>query len=143
MRENSLAKDKVLYVGHAIAGIAAISPHIAEEALELIKVEYEILEPVITAPFGSSDQASILHNDLRTDLFGEQKDGLTNIASRFIHEIGDVKKGFEEADIIIEKEFNTATVHQGYIEPMNVTAHWNNDSRLFICISNQFNFQVS
>ena len=54
LRENSLAKNKVLYVGHAIAGVAASSAHIAEEALELIKVKYEILDPVITAPFGLS-----------------------------------------------------------------------------------------
>ena len=142
LRENSLAKDKVLYVGHAIVGVAANSIHIAEEALELIKVEYEIIDPVMTAPFGSTDESSILHDDLRTDLFGEQKDGLTNIASRFKHEIGDTQKAFEKSDIIIEKEFNTATVHQGYIEPMNVTAHWNNDSRVHIWISTQGPFQI-
>ena len=67
LRENSLAKDKVLYVGHAIVGVAANSLHIAEEALELIKVEYEIIDPVMTAPLGSTDESSILHDDLRTD----------------------------------------------------------------------------
>ena len=142
LRNNSLAKDKVLYVGHAIAGVAAINPHIAEEAINLIDVEYEILDPVLNAPFGASDESPKLHNDLKTDLFGEKQDGKTNIASKFKHSIGDIQKGFEQSDIIIEKEFNTATVHQGYIEPMNVTAHWNNDSRIHIWISTQGPFQV-
>ena len=142
LRNNSLAKDKVLYVGHAIAGVAAINPHIADEAINLIDVEYEILDPVLDAPFGASDESPKLHNDLKTDLFGEKQDGKTNIASKFKHSIGDTQKGFEQSDIIIEKEFNTATVHQGYIEPMNVTAHWNNDSRIHIWISTQGPFQV-
>lgn len=142
LRNNSLAQDKVLYVGHAIAGVAAINPHIAEEAINLIKVEYEMLEPVLDAPFGSSVNAPILHDDLTTDTFVDEESGKTNIASRFKHSIGDVKKGFDTADIVVEKEFNTATVHQGYIEPMNVTAHWNNDSRIHIWISTQGPFQV-
>ena len=50
LRQNVLAGDKVLYGGHAIAGVAAISPHIAEEAMDLIEVEYEPLPAVMTAP---------------------------------------------------------------------------------------------
>ena len=45
---NILARGKVLYDGHAIAAVAATSPHIAEEALRLIEVEYEVLPPVMT-----------------------------------------------------------------------------------------------
>ena len=142
LRNNSLADNKVLYVGHAIAGVAAINPHIAEEALDLIDVKYEVLPPVLTAPDGASVDSPKLHKDLRTDMFGEQQEGETNIASKFKHAIGNLKKGFDSADIVIEKEFNTATVHQGYIEPMNVTAHWNNDSRIHIWLSTQGPFQV-
>ena len=142
LRNNSLADNKVLYVGHAIAGVAAINPHIAEEAIDLIDVKYEVLPPVLTAPDGASVDSPKLHKDLRTDMFGEQQEGETNIASKFKHAIGNLKKGFDSADIVIEKEFNTATVHQGYIEPMNVTAHWNNDSRIHIWLSTQGPFQV-
>ena len=52
IRQNVLAHNKVLYAGHAIAAVAAVNVHIAEEALELIEVEYETLPAVLTAPEG-------------------------------------------------------------------------------------------
>ena len=79
LRNNSLADNKVLYVGHAIAGVAAINPHIAEEAIDLIDVKYEVLPPVLTAPDGASVDSPKLHKDLRTDMFGEQQEGETTV----------------------------------------------------------------
>ena len=142
MRKNVLAHDKVLYTGHAVAGVAAISPHIAEEALGLIKVDYEILPHVLTAPDAMKDDAPILIEDLRTDELGLQKDKVSNIAQHFQHQLGDIDKGFAEADLVIEREFNTATVHQGYIEPQNVTVLWNSDDRLHVWTSTQGPFEV-
>ena len=141
-RANVMARGKVLYRGHAIAGVAAVSPHVAEEALGLIDIEYELLPPVLTAPDGMKDGASILLDDLRTDEFGKTLDKPTNVAEHFQHRLGDIDKGFEEADLIIEREFNTVTVHQGYIEPQNVSALWNNDGRLHIWTSTQGPFDV-
>ena len=142
LRWNVLAHDKVLYVGHALAGVAAVSPHIAEEALGLIDVEYEILPHVLTAPQAMKADAPILIEDLKTEEFGQQKDRISNIAQHFQHELGDIKGGFEQADLIIEREFNTATVHQGYIEPQNVTVLWNTDGRLHVWTSTQGPFEV-
>ena len=142
LRQNVLAHDKALYAGHAVAGVAAISPHIAEEALGLIRVEYEVLPHVLTAPDAMKEGAPILIDHLRTDELGLQKDGASNIAQHFQHKIGDIDKGFAEADLVIEREFNTATVHQGYIEPQNVTVLWNSDDRLHVWTSTQGPFEV-
>ncbi len=127
IRQNVLAHGKALYAGHAIAGVAATSPHIVGEALGLIDVEYEVLSPVLTAPEGMADGAPVLIEDLYTQEFGERLAKVSNVAEHFQHKLGDAAAGFEQADVIIEREFNTATVHQGYIEPQNVTALWNTD----------------
>ena len=142
LRKNVLAHDKVLYAGHAIAGVAAISPHIAEEALALIDVEYEVLPHVLTAPDAMKDDAPILIEGLKTEEFGLLKDKVSNVAEHFRHELGDIEQGFREADLVIEREFNTATVHQGYIEPQNVTVLWNSDGRLHVWTSTQGPFEV-
>ena len=142
LRRNVLADDKVLYGGHAIAGVAAINTHIAEEAMDLIHVEYELLPAVMTAPQGMESGATILIDNLRTEEFGQRGTEASNTAEHFQHEIGDVKKGFEMADVVIEREFNTQSVHQGYIEPQNVTALWNNDGRVHIWISTQGPFEI-
>lgn len=142
LRQNVLATDKVLYAGHAIAGVAAISTHVAEEAISLIEVVYEILPSVVTAPEGMKQEAPVLLNDLFTDEFGVSGDKPSNIAQHFQHSIGDIEQGFADADVIVEREFNTAMVHQGYIEPQNVTALWNNDGRIHIWTSTQGPFEV-
>ena len=141
-RDNILAGDKALYRGHAVAGVAATSPHIADEALSLIEVEYEVLPPVLTAPEGMKDDAPLLHDDLKTEELGEKTDRTSNLASHFQHVKGDIDKGFEEADVVLEREFDTETVHQGYIEPHNGTALWNNDGRLHVWCSTQGAFSV-
>ncbi len=142
MQSNAMAVDKVLYKGHAVAGVAASSPHVAQEAVELIEVEYEPLPAVLTAPEAMKEGAPILIDELRTQEMGETGSEHTNVAEHFQHRLGDVDEGFAKADIVIEREFNTETVHQGYIEPQNVTALWNEDGRLHIWTSSQGPFEV-
>ena len=137
LRDNVLANEKALYRGHAIAGVAATSPHVAEEALALIDVRYEVLPAVLTAPEGMKDDAPLLHDDLKTSELGEQTDRLSNLAEHFQHVKGDVESGFAEADVVVEREFNTETVHQGYIEPHNASALWNEDGRVHVWCSTQ------
>lgn len=139
---NVLARDKVLYYGHAVAAVAATSPHIAEEALELIRVEYEILPPVLDVLEAMREDAPILLEDLRTDELGHRSDKPTNIAKHLRHERGDLEKGFREAAVIVEREFFTATVHQGYIEPQNAVALYNTDGQVTIWCSTQGAFGV-
>ncbi|HWB96213.1 MAG TPA: xanthine dehydrogenase family protein molybdopterin-binding subunit [Bryobacteraceae bacterium] len=142
IRGNVLAKGKALYKGHAVAAVAATSPHVAAEATALIQVDYEVLPHVLTAPEAMRETAPVLHEDLRTREFGAKTDNAGNIAEHFRHSIGDLAKGFAEADIIVEREFHTATVHQGYIEPQNATALWNNDGRVLVWCSTQGAFVV-
>jgi len=142
IRGNVMAKGKVLYRGHAIAGVAATNAHIAEEAAGLIEVEYEPLPCVLTAPDAMKDGAPLLHEDLHTSELGAKTDRASNVAEHFRHTKGDIEKGFAAADVIVEREFHTATVHQGYIEPHNTTALWNNDGRVLIWCSTQGSFVV-
>jgi len=140
--DNLLARDKVLYKGHAVAAVVAINSHIADSALSLIDVEYEVLQPFMNVRDAMKDGASPLHDDVTTTELGERTETVSNIATHFRYEQGDTKKGFEEADIIVEHEFTTATVHQGYIEPQNATALWNADGQVTVWTSTQGSFSA-
>src|SRR5882762_5751010 len=136
---NILAHDKVLYDGHAIAAVAATSPHIAEEALRLIEVEYEMLPPVMTVDVAMKPGATILLKELRNK---EEGDKQTNVAQHYQFKRGDVAAGFKSADYVVEREFNTAMVHQGYIEPHNAVGIYNSDGQATIYCSTQGAFDV-
>lgn len=140
--DNILASDKALYKGHAIAAVAATDPHIAEEACELIDVEYEVLPPVLEVRAAMEPDAPIIHENIRTSSLGETGDKPSNVASHIQFKKGDIEKGFDEADVVIEREFVTGTVHQGYIEPHNATALYNPDGQLTVWCSTQGAFTV-
>lgn len=139
---NVMARGKALYEGHAIAAVAAISPHVAAEALHLIEVEYEVLPPVLDVRRAMQPDAPLLHTDLRTDTGGEKSAEPSNVAAHLVFEEGDVALGFAEAAVIVEREFCTATVHQGYIEPHAAVAEWRTDGQLTVWCSTQGAFPV-
>jgi CO/xanthine dehydrogenase Mo-binding subunit len=134
---NIMARDKALYCGHAVAAVAATSPHIAAEAIRLIDVEYELLPPVLDSRQAMEAGSPRLHDDVYTDTGGQKSSQPSNIAAHLIFEEGDVKKGFAEAEIVVERHFRTATVHQGYIEPHNAVAEWRKDGQLTVWCSTQ------
>ncbi|MBI3406952.1 MAG: xanthine dehydrogenase family protein molybdopterin-binding subunit [Planctomycetes bacterium] len=141
---NILAREKALYKGHAVAAIAATSPHIAEEALALIKVDYEPLPPVTDVRAAMKDGAPILLPDLVTDSLAgdESAKKPTNIAKHFQFKLGDPVGAFGQCAVVIERSFTTATVHQGYIEPHNAMALFNPDGNVTIWCSTQGAFTV-
>jgi CO/xanthine dehydrogenase Mo-binding subunit len=139
---NTLARGKVLYKGHAVAAVAARTPQIAEEALKLIHVEYEPLPFVVHVREAMKDSAPLLHDDLQTKGLAVEKTKPSNIASQLHFEQGDVAKGFASASVVVEREFETATVHQGYIEPHNSTAFWSADGSITIWTSTQGSFSA-
>lgn len=142
---NVLAADKVLYVGHAIAAIAADTADIAREAAELVDVEFEELPVVLDVREAMADGAPVLHPDLRTAAVASAEEAphrQTNIAKHILHEKGDLAAGFAAAEVVIEREFTTATVHQGYIEPHTATALWNGDGQITVWTSTQGAFTV-
>ncbi|MCH8205696.1 MAG: xanthine dehydrogenase family protein molybdopterin-binding subunit [Chloroflexi bacterium] len=126
---NILARGKVLYKGHAVAALAASSAHAAEEALSLIDVQYEVLPSVTNVEDAMKADAPLLH---------DRFDG--NVAAHSQLALGDVEKGFAEADVVIEREYRTKTVHQGYIEPQSATAWWLPNDKLTIWSSSQGHF---
>lgn len=148
LAENILAHTKVLYVGHALAAVAATSAHIAEEALALIEVEYELLPVVLTVFDAIKEGAVLLHESMTTRSLAERFSKGTdtgvhsNIASHLQFQRGDVAQGFADADVIVEREVTTSTVHQGYIEPHTSTASWAPDGKLTIWTSTQGSFSV-
>ena len=148
MAEHVMAADKALYKGHAVAAVSATSPHIAEQALALIEIDYEVLKPVLSLQEAMKDDAPLLHGNLTTyfklERFGRGDDtgAKSNIASHIQHKLGDVEKGFKEADVIVEREFTTQTVHQGYIEPHASTATWAGDGRLTVWTCTQGSFAI-
>src|SRR5499426_1584476 len=152
LSNNIMAADKALYRGHALAAVAATSPHLAEEALSLIEVEYEALPLVLNAKDAMKEGAPLLHARLASLASPNLRPGgmlndddptpSSNIANHFEFRLGDVAKGFQEADVIVEKETQTSPVHQGYIEPHTATAAWSSDGRLTIWSSSQGQFAV-
>jgi xanthine dehydrogenase molybdenum-binding subunit len=129
--DNILASEKVLYKGHPIVALAATSIHAAEEAISQIKVEYKILKHASNVEEAMSDKAELLHIKYNH-----------NIADQNTISIGDVEEGFKNSDVIVEKTFKTATVHQGYIEPHSATAIWASNNQLTIWGSSQGHFQI-
>ena len=142
LSNNVLAADKALYKGHAVAAVAADNPHVAEEALKLIDVDYEVLPPVTNAEDAMSPDAPILHEHMTTASFDDRFPKQTNIASYQQLSLGDIEEGFAQADVVVEREFRTKTVHQGYIEPQSATASWGHDGRLTIWNSSQNPFGI-
>jgi xanthine dehydrogenase molybdenum-binding subunit len=140
LSSNVLARDKVLYDGHAVAAVAATSPHIAEEALRLIEVEYELLPPVMTVEAAMKPDAPILLPTLRNKEDGPEKP--TNVANHLQFKRGDLAEGFKQADFVVEREFKTAMVHQGYIEPHNAVGIYTADGHGTIYCSTQGTFNV-
>ncbi len=139
---NTLAREKTLYFGHAVAAVAATSLHIAQEAVELIQVDYQVLPPVLDTIQAMRPDAPVLLDDLNMVELGEKIGHKGNIAEHFQHRLGDIDQGFAEAALIVEREFFTSTVHQGYIEPQNGTAIWNLDGQITIWCSTQGAFGV-
>ena len=148
MAEHVMANEKALYQGHAVAAVVATSPHIAEQALALLDVDYEVLHPVLSLEEAMSPDAPIIHETLSTHFKqerfarGEDTGARGNIASHIQHKLGDVEKGFREADVVLEREYHTGTVHQGYIEPHASTATWTGDGRLTVWTCTQGAFAI-
>jgi len=141
MTRNIMAREKVLYEGHAVAAIAAASKTIADEALSLIVVDYEVLPHVIDVDEAMKPDAPLLFEDMITRGI-EPLPKPSNIAKRNIFTLGDVEAGFKSADEIVEMSFKTAAVHQAYIEPQGCVARFDADGQCELWSSSQGHFVV-
>src|SRR5262249_39083833 len=134
--------DKALYEGHAVAAVAAISADIADEALRLIKVTYEVLPHVVDVEAAMAPGAPVLHDHLFTEGLEAKPAKPSNIARRHFSTRGDPAAAFAGADVVVEGRYTTAAVHQGYIEPHACVAAWAQDGRCDVWSSSQGQFMV-
>ena len=139
---NIMAREKVLYEGHAVAAVAAISMSIANRALALIDVDYEVLPHVIDVEEAMAEDAPLLFEDMITRGVEPAPNRPSNVAKRVGFEIGDVGAGFAEADEVVEKHYRTAPIHQAYIEPQACLASWEGGGKAELWSSSQGHFAV-
>ncbi len=140
---NVMARDKALYEGHTVAAVAATTTAIALKALKLIEVDYEPLPHVTDVDQAMQPDAPVLHDDIFTQGVEPTPDTASNVFSRIEIRHGDVAEGFETADIIVEQEFTTEAVHQGYIEPQACLASVSGDgsAELWCCTQGHFSIR--
>jgi CO/xanthine dehydrogenase Mo-binding subunit len=138
-----MARDRVRFVGEEIAAVAAVDADVAEEAVQLIDVEYEDLPAVFDPLEAMKAEAPVLHPDYPTykgpkTMALELKNVQTLVRGRK----GDIEKGFAESDFIFEKSYRTQLVHQGYIEPYACTVEVDGEGRVAIWVANQAFFKL-
>ena len=142
MTRNIMAREKVLYEGHAVAAVAAASKAIADEALALIEVDYEVLPHVIDVDAAMAPDAPLLFDDMITRGVEPPPTKPSNISKRIEYKLGDLEAGFAAADEIVEMSFKTAPVHQAYIEPQACVARFDADGQAELWSSSQGHFVV-
>lgn len=132
---------KVRFVGDRVAFVAAESEEIANQALDLIEVEYEPLPAVFDPAQALEPGAPRLHDEPEYVNFAES-DPARNLAAHIRIDIGDVEKGFAEADFVFEGEYEVPKVQQAHVEPHVAITYWDEDDRLVIRTSTQVPFHV-
>ena len=138
LQENTIAGDRVLYDGHAVAAVAATSALIAKDAIKLIEVEYEILPHVTDVDEAMKPDAPVIREDAQDHSVPE---GLPpNIVSYMDFGHGDLEAGFSDADLIMENTYKTEAAHQGYIEPHACVGQLGQDGKgeMWICTQGQW-----
>ena len=137
-----LCRDRVRYVGDPVTAVAATSLEIAEQAVELIKVEYELLEPVLDPEFGVSDQAPLVHPELSTyevASFILPRHG-TNISNYFRIRKGDPEKVWGECKAVISRKYRIPHIQHVPIEPHVAIAKVEGNGKITLWGSSQSPF---
>ena len=137
------AVDEVCFHGQKVAAVAAEDPDIAEDALRLIKVNYEVL-PAVTDPKAAmaSDAPEVQLGAKSAKVKNERGRRMKNVASHSEIVEGDVDKAFARADAVVEAEFVTPFWHQAYMEPNASTAKLESDGRITVWTSCQGAFHM-
>ena len=133
--------NKVRFVGDRVAMVAAETLEIAEKALSLIKVEYEVIPPIIDMREAMQPGSPVIHDEIEYVNFADS-DPTINLAAKIRIDINDVEKGFAEADRIFEQEYWVPKVQQAHIEPHVTLTWWDEDDRLVVRTSTQVPFHV-
>jgi CO/xanthine dehydrogenase Mo-binding subunit len=151
-----LAIDRAVFVGQPVAAVAADEPAIAEEALDLIKVEYQVLPvsvdplksmqpgapPVADAGTEADTSEALAHSAVAIAKSEAAPAKAVNISQQARLTRGDAVKGFAESDHVLEKTYRVPMVHQGYLEPHAVLAEWDRNGLLTLWASTQGSFNT-
>jgi CO/xanthine dehydrogenase Mo-binding subunit len=150
-----LAIDRAVFMGQPVAAVAADELAIAEEALDLIKVEYQVLPAAIdplkamqpgappVADAGTeADTSEALAHSAVAIAKSEAPAKAVNISQQARLQRGDPAKGFAESDHVLEKTYRVPMVHQGYLEPHAVLAEWDRNGLLTLWASTQGSFNT-
>lgn len=137
------ATDKVRHLGEKVAAVAATSPEVAQEALELIRVEYQELPAVLDPLEALKPEAPVIHEDLKryeaANIFGFVDPSALwgNVCGYVLDERGNVQEGFAQSDLVVENTFTTPMVHQGYLEPHGAIAYADERGEITVWVSTQ------
>jgi CO/xanthine dehydrogenase Mo-binding subunit len=151
-----LAIDRVVFVGQPVAAVAADELSIAEEALDLIEVEYDVLPaaidplrsmqvgapPVAEAGTEADTSEALAHSGVAAAKNEAPPAKAVNISQQSKLARGDVAKGFAESDLVIENTYRVPMVHQGYLEPHAALAEWDSTGFLTLWSSTQGSFNT-
>jgi putative selenate reductase molybdopterin-binding subunit len=129
----------VRFVGDRVAVVAAETPELAQRALDLIEVDYEVLPALLDLRRAMDPDAPRLH--MEPDSY-HIRDASRNLAARIEANIGDVDQGFAESDLVVEGEYIVPQVQQTPLEPHIVITYWDEDERLIVRTSTQVPFHV-
>ena len=140
-----LAKEVVRHHGEAVAAVAAETVEIAQQAVELIEVEYEPLPPVLDPVKALENDAPLVHPDLGQydhvrEVFSPQPG--TNVANLSKYRKGDVEKGFAEADVVVEREYTNPHTQHVPMETHVAVGQWLTGDKVNIWTSAQSPFTV-
>ncbi len=153
-----MARRFVVFAGQPVVAVAAQDLAIAEAALDLIEVQYQPL-PVVSAPEQAiqPDSPLVVHDYRRSHSSGgsghtqmsmvlaketsaDEQQELTNVADTTDVQNGDLEAAFAESDVVVENTYTVPVVHQGYIEPHAVMAHWDRPGHVSVweCVQGAF-----
>ncbi len=139
---NVMARGKALYEGHAVAAVAATTAAIADQALDLITVTYDVLPHVIEVEAAMAPDAPVLHAHMFTEGVEPKPTSPSNIAKQNELKRGDLAEGWAAAEVTVEGRYTTAAVHQGYIEPHACLATFAADGQCQVWSASQGQFMV-
>ena len=149
-----LALDNVIFAGQPVAAVLAESEAIAEDGVQAVEVEYEPQPAAVDVLDAMSMDAPVVRQKREQDeselaIHGAATGGQAvdepagpNVSNRVQFKRGDVEAGFREADVVLEREFRTSWVHQGYMEPQSCTAGTDPHGNLMVYASTQGMFFV-
>jgi len=137
-----MARGKVVFHSQPVAAVAATTPALAEEAARLVRVDYEVLPHVLDMHDALRDDAPLVQEDLITQGVQPPPTRPSNVAMQMEIASGEVNKGFELADLVVERTYSVPMCHQGYIEPHACVARVDENGMVDIWCCTQGAFMV-